>query len=188
MRWAVIEKVASYDFYPRPLRGGRRPPSGGASSCWNYFYPRPLRGGRPLQCITDGCSGGHFYPRPLRGGRRLFIKTYGIAEQFLSTPSARRATVDMEDETLAVLFLSTPSARRATRKTGIPAFNFLLFLSTPSARRATQYLGVSERCRVISIHALCEEGDPQLAAYTHNQLNFYPRPLRGGRPPASEHP
>ena len=34
----------------------------------------------------------------------------------------------------------------------------------------------------ISIHALCEEGDPCLYAYIFTDWNFYPRPLRGGRP------
>ena len=34
-----------------------------------------------------------------------------------------------------------------------------LFLSTPSARRATHELDHGQRAQVISIHALCEEGD-----------------------------
>ena len=79
----------------------------------------------------------HFYPRPPRGGRRDF----GVSEldyiQFLSTPSARRATSSGSSDTISVeLFLSTPSARRAT---------FGTYLLHPST--------------VISIHALREEGD-----------------------------
>ena len=56
-----------------------------------------------------------------------------------------------------------------------------IFLSTPSARRATLHLFFSCVKRVISIHALREEGDvlavqtPSLRGY------FYPRPPRGGR-------
>ena len=102
-------------------------------------------------------------------------------DQFLSTPSARRATAvavcrqlltehfyprpprggrpsKMRPMTLKKIFLSTPSARRAT----YPNLNGDLcfeFLSTPSARRATR---ASRRCRSspkISIHALREEGD-----------------------------
>ena len=34
-----------------------------------------------------------------------------------------------------------------------------VFLSTPSARRATHELDHGQRAQVISIHALCEEGD-----------------------------
>ena len=38
---------------------------------------------------------------------------------------------------------------------------------------------------VISIHALCEEGDAVSKRWIWNLLNFYPRPLRGGRPVSS---
>ena len=78
---------------------------------------------------------------------------------FLSTPSARRATVT---STLRGLgrgkFLSTPSARRAT-KDGTMTIMASKFLSTPSARRATR------RSWASSIP----------------MRDFYPRPLRGGR-------
>ena len=57
------------------------------------------------------------------------------------------------------LFLSTPSARRATvsvQPFAVPAHPFL---STPSARRATR-TAVGYRLKgIISIHALREEGD-----------------------------
>ena len=35
----------------------------------------------------------------------------------------------------------------------------------------------------ISIHALCEEGDSTLSIVSPEIPDFYPRPLRGGRPP-----
>ena len=58
-----------------------------------------------------------------------------------------------------VRFLSTPSARRATiftlSRTSTPS----IFLSTPSARRATAGQHVRAVGRIISIHALREEGD-----------------------------
>ena len=82
------------------------------------------------------------------------------AAKFLSTPSARRATVSFEGtDEVAVIFLSTPSARRATEafaQNCVPALISIhalreegdlhrsgsgmvrtKFLSTPSARRAT---------------------------------------------------
>ena len=37
------------------------------------------------------------------------------------------------------------------------------------------------QCLLISIHALCEEGDPTLSMYKTVPYDFYPRPLRGGR-------
>ena len=78
------------------------------------------------------------------------------------------------------------------------------FLSTPSARRATFNSFMRERNTRISIHALCEEGDPGSSPPNRrdNQFlstpsarratqailkkeiyltDFYPRPLRGGR-------
>ena len=55
-------------------------------------------------------------------------------------------------------FLSTPSARRATLD-ALTAQRIEAFLSTPSARRATQEGTRLELKRLISIHALREEGD-----------------------------
>ena len=78
----------------------------------------------------------YFYPRPLRGGRRA------------------KAAIEDADE---------------------------IFLSTPSARRATHELDHGQRAQVISIHALCEEGDVDRADVRRGCCYFYPRPLRGGR-------
>ncbi len=106
-------------------------------------------------------------------------------EEFLSTPSARRATREtypagggavyisihaLREEGDVTSgrprqqnrqFLSTPSARRATCGAGATLLAFL-FLSTPSARRATKH---------------CPRPLPR-------SRNFYPRPPRGGRRPA----
>ena len=86
---------------------------------------------------------------------------YEPLNQFLSTPSARRATRsgDKSVKSLSV-FLSTPSARRAT----VVVFQhagFHQFLSTPSARRATTEQTGYCKLQTISIHALREEGDPE---------------------------
>ena len=55
-----------------------------------------------------------FYPRPPRGGRLRATWRASRSSQFLSTPSARRATRQMTDCIVVEEFLSTPSARRAT--------------------------------------------------------------------------
>ena len=101
---------------------------------------------------------------------------------FLSTPSARRATIAATQSTHATKFLSTPSARRATqgreqeisqkikisihalREEGDGGWSVSClpaspFLSTPSARRATPFSVNGEYFLRISIHALREEGD-----------------------------
>ena len=107
------------------------------------------------------------------------MQTYLI---FLSTPSARRATdIASMKNTDTQQFLSTPSARRATfipsifawcipdfyprpPRGGRPTHSLCdpaddLFLSTPSARRATKPETDIRIDKLISIHALREEGD-----------------------------
>ena len=78
-------------------------------------------------------------------------------------------------------FLSTPSARRATVETGKKT-KTEVFLSTPSARRATDTVDFPYEDMRISIHALREEGDQIIVKISREQINnFYPRPPRGGR-------
>ena len=100
----------------------------------------------------------NFYPRPPRGGRPEIVAPAADGTQFLSTPSARRATklltggVDVQE-----------------------------FLSTPSARRATEIGPGTPLDILISIHALREEGDAHCQKGGCLPCNFYPRPPRGGR-------
>ena len=99
---------------------------------------------------------------------------------FLSTPSARRATCTACLKVVRKKFLSTPSARRATEVFAVHLHE-IRFLSTPSARRATPLPKFYHEKRLISIHALREEGDSCLFLPLHQNFNFYPRPPRGGR-------
>ena len=110
---ATYESIA-YNFYPRPLRGGRRIFPKRVYSNIRHFYPRPLRGGRrehfgvvspdaiSIHALCEegdvklGCTilfEKDFYPRPLRGGRRTGSNGRHRIRRFLSTPSARRATI-----------------------------------------------------------------------------------------------
>ena len=113
-------------FYPRPPQGGRRP-SRLRLATGAYFYPRPPQGGRlsvRLQAL-DSCvisihalrkegdwqAGSaqvqlrYFYPRPPQGGRRIRNHITGFFWQFLSTPSARRATAKTEKNISAFVSL-----------------------------------------------------------------------------------
>ena len=150
--------MPSTDFYPRPLRGGRRLDAFGlmdvfkisihalceegdrcpasAATRSRYFYPRPLRGGRPCGAYHQSVR-HYFYPRPLRGGR---------------PPSATASRPS------ASYFYPRPL--RGGRRT------------EPSTLLCLQ---------LISIHALCEEGDQELSPAFLWTVHFYPRPLRGGR-------
>ena len=123
------------DFYPRPPRGGR--PIAPALFCARTdFYPRPPRGGRP-PTTAHTSPGRYFYPRPPRGGRH-YESTWrdGIFE-FLSTPSARRATEHPQGcQNRKAISI------HALREEGDAIFD-----------------GIKIEAIRISIHALREEGD-----------------------------
>ena len=148
-----------------------------------YFYPRPPRGGRRSRWSRGrGCR--NFYPRPPRGGRRPELQCCCTKRRiFLSTPSARRATLCLvvtfhfrdisihalreEGDTLQSksterLFDFYPRPPRGGRRAqhGRLSTRRRTFLSTPSARRATS----------------AGQQVPPESQY------FYPRPPRGGRP------
>ena len=146
-----------------------------------------------------------FYPRPPRGGRPPDPRLRQLAEEFLSTPSARRATRAQADKVQQRIisihalreegdinfdtarsrceaFLSTPSARRATalplRGSGRDRF-----LSTPSARRATYTVEaeVLEHDGFLSTPS-ARRATVRPCLHAREDRNFYPRPPRGGRP------
>ena len=159
-RLHVSESLRNADFYPRPLRGGRRLDAFGlmdvfkisihalceegdrcpasAATRSRYFYPRPLRGGRPPSATASRPSASYFYPRPLRGGRRTEPSTL-LCLQLISIHALCEEGDETDDlnEAIGILFLSTPSARRATSQSSRTTAAMDTFLSTPSARRAT---------------------------------------------------
>ena len=179
-RNAPKEREDQQYFYPRPPRGGRQraavavliapiflsTPSARRATrhrplflCGGVISIHTLReeGDPPLTPALAMVA--NFYPRPPRGGRQLFTSRWAIFWIFLSTPSARRATVSPSRPAQAgaisihALREEGDRRRRRTRQA------FGQFLSTPSARRATS-------CRAFFMTAT---------------TNFYPRPPRGGR-------
>ena len=125
-----------------------------------YFYPRPPRGGRPPLTPFVTPLTTYFYPRPPRGGRRQHIERCSGVGQFLSTPSARRAT--------AAVFLLLryyvyfyPRPPRGGRPLPEPqgGRHQLHFYPRPP-RGGRRYIVFQRGCPFwISIHALREEGD-----------------------------
>ena len=101
--------------------------------------------------------------------------------QFLSTPSARRATFFLicwqNKRTISIHALR----EEGDATTSATSSALQSFLSTPSARRATLSACCNTFSSSISIHALREEGDTGLRVSDVLELNFYPRPPRGGR-------
>ena len=125
----------------------------------------------------------HFYPRPPRGGRRCGAACFHLPDM-ISIHALREEgdRVRVAGEFPRQEFLSTPSARRATPMSRSICARRSKFLSTPSARRATLYNHRHAHCCQISIHALREEGDRRRERRTTRSRDFYPRPPRGGRP------
>ena len=127
-------------------------------------------------------TANYFYPHPPRGGRQYIDAHLDDEVQFLSTPSARRATGEipryaghhrisihaLREEGDAHhpnrryarhnFYPRPPRGGRLTVRSIAPGRS--QFLSTPSARRATPH-----------------SGRP-----SSQPADFYPRPPRGGRP------
>ena len=79
-------------------------------------------------------------------------------------------------------FLSTPSARKATVLQGGLKNDGIYFYPRPPRGRRRKRIRWYAKYANISIHALREEGDSIYAPYTYWDLpNFYPRPPRGRR-------
>ena len=147
----------------------------------------------------------YFYPRPPRGGRRAgrfqSVKTY----EFLSTPSARRATrrALIPPSSISYFYPRPPRGGRPWFSSLSLVINYFYPRPPRGGRRCTPWQiwrsssyfyprpprGGRHVAQVeipgteyISIHALREEGDCSCCAPSARTSNFYPRPPRGGRP------
>ena len=172
-----------------------------AHHCHN-FYPRPPRGGR--RYVQEFAAWvRRFLSTP--SARRATFFSGGVFywDEFLSTPSARRATPglcpdaqagrisihalreegDQKGEPITIpLNDFYPRPPRGGRPSASPSTARRSgFLSTPSARRATSELPQLALVGAISIHALREKGDVRLSVPRICEVDFYPRPPRGGR-------
>ena len=148
----------------------------------SYFYPRPPRGGRRFSCQPKGAKPDISIHALREEGDLQAKDVEHDSRLFLSTPSARRATL-LIITGLPVYFHFYPRPPRggrpytpqlhgqgifisihALREEGDGAARKNppsggLFLSTPSARRATTMTYHLHMTEKISIHALREEGD-----------------------------
>ena len=146
------------DFYPRPPRGGRRNPQQG-DTISKPISIHALREEGDCGVSELVRRAGNFYPRPPRGGRRSKKYSASGTWQFLSTPSARRATSGplnlVTHDLISIHALREEGDHRVISKD---------LVAVP-----------------ISIHALREEGDQSCTLNLPCYENFYPRPPRGGR-------
>mgnify|MGYP007006849365 CR=1 FL=1 len=80
-----------------------------------YFYPRPPRGGRLAGAEIPATRSKHFYPRPPRGGRRETSYTTERGRKISIHALREEGDIPLNFAVLMpLIFLSTPSARRAT--------------------------------------------------------------------------
>ena len=116
-------------------------------------------------------------------GDRQVWKHHLLRSQFLSTPSARRATCTIiASRWNSLRFLSTPSARRATQAVPAPHLRLQDFYPRPPRGGRPTPCALRRASCPISIHALREEGDLRADALELDlDKHFYPRPPRGGR-------
>ena len=191
------------NFYPRPLRGGRRIPQRLIHNDRRFLSTPSARRATQRQHHLRRRRGISIHALCEEGDRRSGC-TSQLTQRFLSTPSARRATagcfrsdgcvqnfyprplrggrpVPCKCGNPVTIFLSTPSARRATVWC-LSSISSSLFLSTPSARRATPVRNGFEAISELFLST------PSARRATHRTVNafmpstdFYPRPLRGGR-------
>ncbi len=129
------------DFYPRPPRGGRRVVSERLTPV-SYFYPRPPRGGRPGGLRRDRAP-ADFYPRPPRGGRLDMARQLGLITEISIHALREEGDPGISEGSMGLVqFLSTPSARRATAKTETKSlFSNKLYNILHEFRRALIYNG-----------------------------------------------
>ena len=118
----------------------------------------------------------NFYPRPPRGGRPAAESLAALTDVFLSTPSARRATIPRPHLLCwhHDFYPRPPRGGRLTVRSIAPGRS--QFLSTPSARRATPKAVKASVTMSISIHALREEGDRKSDFYTAPASTFLSTP------------
>ena len=171
---------SSYNFYPRPPRGGR-PCSYSRITKGVLFLSTPSARRATSGPLNERSNRIYFYPRPPRGGRPvLFMELLVILH--ISIHALREEGDAFSAGASCFCAISIHALREEGDLPGLfLTLLILLFLSTPSARRATLSQGRFLAEESISIHALREEGDRVRSSQHRAAQNFYPRPPRGGR-------
>ena len=156
-------------FYPRPPRGGRRG-RGYRSEAYRPISIHALREEGDLRRFRPCGPADQISIHALREEGDTLIQSRLDETKIISIHALREEGDLLWQHWKEFMgeFLSTPSARRATCKRLERHRRASKFLSTPSARRATLYKYTRCFDVRISIHALREEGD--LAAAVNSRL------------------
>ena len=146
------------DFYPRPPRGGRLLLLLGVPADGLISIHALREEGDGATCKVDTADTISIHALREEGDVGAGVPRF-LHGEFLSTPSARRATVECKVP-LILCKISIHALREEGDIDPLAAqISEELFLSTPSARRATRS-----------------------ASHYQPGTDFYPRPPRGGRP------
>ena len=172
-----------------------------------HFYPRPPRGGR-LPCTTNRHSLCVISIHALREeGDPTSIPSFVAPIEFLSTPSARRATKTRLDRITDRINISIhalreegdtgdaagfpavfyfyprpPRGGRPRRTSSRSAFGYF-YPRPPRGGRLCSAYPSQTAGRFLSTPS-ARRATPSKASRKETNMNFYPRPPRGGRPRA----
>ena len=148
---------------------------GHVQGCCGNFYPRPPRGGRHRKRSRTHPA-KYFYPRPPRGGRLGSRSVCVEYVQFLSTPSARRATYGDFNQNRRSSISIHALREEGDATTQLRSWKTFNFYPRPprGGRPAANVHRVYEHD--ISIHALREEGDLQGFQHPHIPERFLSTP------------
>ena len=89
--FSTRQTTSKGDFYPRPPQGGRRIAAIPIPIQSRISIHALRKEGDIASCYSE-LQQNNFYPRPPQGGRLMLPMFFLAMYQFLSTPSARRAT------------------------------------------------------------------------------------------------
>ena len=202
-RAVMVTAQAIKNFYPRPPRGGRLAYRLRAQMFLSISI-------HALREEGDEDAHGNYMTEQIsihalreEGDPVIPLKLCGLVEISIHALREEGDVVPLDAQPVYLLFLSTPSARRATLPLFRASENSDFYPRPPRGGRLHPRKSMSwscdfyprpprggrrgcffswRRCPTISIHALREEGDQVCHAGRSKQHNFYPRPPRGGRP------
>ena len=151
----------SFNFYPRPPRG-ERPPASVHTAQQAIISIHALREESDPSSYFALYLVLYFYPRPPRGERRAVRTACALLFcKFLSTPSARRATMVWERLTAPDRYFY-PRPPRGERRCGLAKSALPRVISIHALREESDLWPVTDDphpTENISIHALREESD-----------------------------
>ena len=123
----------------------------------------------------------HFYPRPLRGGRHKYNAKCTQINLFLSTPSARRATLYCHDcDGIDDYFYPRPL--RGGRQPPLLMLSIWHYFYPRPLRGGRRSVVVMSAAQIDFYPRPLRGGRHIFSEIYSIPAYFYPRPLRGGRP------